>query len=169
MPGNFSLLFQTFVKFGDYLRAFVVSVCQIRHRSIKKTPALPCEIQYNITTAFAFPFSEVKCCHQSAQAHLSTLALPLQENKNFFFFIIITDNSFFKCGSLGKACLMHFELITIFSLMVQKLYSALRNESPPTQHIRNPLCSFHWVKQEISSFTQTLCLRWSYRDSSGTS
>lgn len=47
-----------------------------------------------------------------------------------FFFIIITGNSFFKCGSLGKACLMHFELITIFSLMMHKVVLSVEKWKP---------------------------------------
>lgn len=46
------------------------------------------------------------------------------------FFFIITDNSFFKCGSLGKACLMHFELITIFSLMMHKVVLSVEKWKP---------------------------------------
>lgn len=57
----------------------------------------------------------------------NTLALPLQENKKgFFFFVvviffIIIGDSFFKCGSLGRAHLMHFKLITIFALTMRKV------------------------------------------------
>lgn len=69
----------------------------------------------------------------------------------------------------GQSMLNAFRADYYFLTHGAELYSVSRNESPPTQHIRTPLCSFHWVKQEISSFTQTLCLRWSYRESSGTS
>lgn len=89
---------------------------------LEKNPASPCEIQYNIITAFAFPFSEVNCCHRCQHKHPSAAQLCLyRKTKGIIIFFIIIDNSFFKCGSLGKTHLMHFKLINIFTLMMHKV------------------------------------------------
>lgn len=100
---------------------FVVSVCQIRHRNIKKTQ--PRDVKFNIIS------SQPLLSRFQNLTVVTTVStnIPQQpssaftgKQKGFFFFIII-DNSFFKCESLGRAHLMHFKLITIFALMMHKV------------------------------------------------
>lgn len=64
--------------------------------------------------------------------------------KGFFFFFRIIDNSFFKCGSLGRALLMYCKLITIFALMMHKVLLSVEKWKPSyTTHPNFRLCSFH--------------------------